>query len=97
MPVSFNDKTCAQCHSLESGSDSSHMTEGFFLRAPRAMPIEMAHLRQMLLRTPSTAEASAWAALLAQMPDRATVGAIIRGCFASGEFQAIETAPWIYE
>ncbi len=53
--------------------------------------------RQMVLRTPSTAEASTWAALLAQMPDRATVGAIIRGCFASGEFQAIETAPWIYE
>jgi hypothetical protein len=48
--VSFNGKTCLECHSFENGSDSSHMTEGFLVRAPRAMPIEMAHLRQMQLR-----------------------------------------------
>ena len=52
-PVSFNEKTCAECHAPQSGSDGSLMSEGFIkLRASRSMPIEMAHLRQLLLRTP---------------------------------------------
>jgi mono/diheme cytochrome c family protein len=48
--TSFNSKSCSQCHAPQNGTDSSLMTEGFLLRAPRAMPIEMAHLRQLNLR-----------------------------------------------
>jgi hypothetical protein len=52
VDTSFNEKTCAACHTPQSGGDGSLMTEGFNLRAPRSMPIEMAHLRQLLLRRP---------------------------------------------
>jgi hypothetical protein len=52
LPTSFNQKTCSECHPLQSGSDGSQMTEGTFLRAPRSMAIEMAHLRQLYLRSP---------------------------------------------
>jgi hypothetical protein len=42
----FNDRTCAQCHLLESGGSGAFLEEVGSL-APRTAPIESAHFRQL--------------------------------------------------
>lgn len=43
----FNGNTCGECHMQQTGSDATHISEVVGSGAPRAIPLEVAHLRQL--------------------------------------------------
>lgn len=43
----FNGNTCGDCHMQQTGSDAGHLAEVLGSLAPRSLPLEVAHLRQL--------------------------------------------------
>src|SRR5262249_32482984 len=52
--VNFNNQTCQGCHMAQTGTDATHLAEVLGSLAPRAIPLEVAPLRQLQHRSLTT-------------------------------------------